>query len=68
MGDLKIEEIINILKRNFRLILISTLSVTLAASIVTFFLFHLNMKQIVRFILVKRILKMYLLLIVAMRL
>lgn len=37
MGDLKIEKIINILKTNFRLILISTLSVTLVSAIVTFF-------------------------------
>ncbi|CUP16880.1 YveK family protein [Clostridium disporicum] len=37
MGDLKIGKIINILKINFRLILISTLSVTLVSAIVTFF-------------------------------
>ena len=37
MGDLKIGKIINILKTNFRLILISTLSVTLVSAIVTFF-------------------------------
>ena len=37
MGELKLGKIINALKSNFRLILISTLSVTLVSSIVTFF-------------------------------